>query len=359
MRRAILLVAVMAAAVLVGSAAVAYAQQPDSPQDKAAQDKSAQQPNTPQDKAAQQPATPQDKAAQDKAGTPPAPADQATTTPSGGAANTAPPSPQNASAPQKASGSPVTSENHSWGGYHWARTSDPFTLKLGNNLSSEYYLSNASYDWAKSTVLDTSIVPGQSNARKCRATPGQDEVCNANYGQNGWLGLASIWLQSGTTHITQGTVKLNDTYFNTPTYNTPAWRQMVTCQEVAHTFGLDHQDTTFGNTNLGTCMDYTNNPLGPPSNVDPNTHDYDELNTIYTHLDPSTTIGASAVGKVPSGNPNDPSNEPGDTPGEWGREVSRSADGRHSLYELDLPNGGKKVTHVRWTEEEAPKHKKA
>src|SRR5918911_670156 len=149
MRRAILLVAVMAAAVLVGSAAVAYAQQPH---------------------------TPQDKAAQDKGGTPPAPADPTTTTPSGGAANTAPPSPQNASAPQKASGSPVTSENHSWGGYHWARTSDPFTLKVGNNLSSGWqnYLSNASYDWAKSTVLDTSIVAGQSKG-KCRATLGRDE----------------------------------------------------------------------------------------------------------------------------------------------------------------------------------------
>src|SRR5919202_1115328 len=180
MRRAILLVAVMAAAVLVGSAAVAYAQQPD---------------------------TPQDKAAQDKGGTPPAPADQTTTTPSGGAANAAPPSPQNASAPQKASGSPVTSENHSWGGYHWARQNNPFTLKLGNNLSSNWptYLNAAALDWNKANPLETSSVRGQSNARKCRATPGQDEVCDANYGQNGWLGLASIWLQRGTTHITQGT----------------------------------------------------------------------------------------------------------------------------------------------------------
>jgi hypothetical protein len=351
MRRAILLVAVMAAAVLVGSAAVAYAQQPATPQDRAAQDK-----------AAQQPATPQDKAAQDKGGTPPAPADQTTpATPSGGAANTAPPSPQNASGPQKASGSPVTSENHSWGGYHWARQNNPFTLKLGNNLSSNWptYLNAAALDWNKANPLETSIVRGQSNARKCRATPGQDEVCDANYGQNGWLGLASIWLSG--SHITQGTVKLNDTYFGQPPYNTDAWKQMVTCQEVAHTFGLDHQDETFGNTNLGTCMDYTNNPLGPPSNVDPNQHDYDELNTIYSHLDPSTTIGASTAGKVPPGNPNDdPSNEPGDSPGEWGREVSRSANGRASIYELDLPNnGGKKVTHVRWTEEEAAKHKKA
>ena len=202
-------------------------------------------------------------------------------------------------------------------------------------------------------MLDTTIDAGQSRG-KCRPTLGRDEVCDANYGQNGWLGVATIWLTG--SHITQGTVKLNDTYFNTPTYNTPAWRNLVSCQEVGHTLGLDHQDTNFNNANLGTCMDYTNDPS---TNQYPNQHDYDELNTIYSHLDPSTTIGASTAGKVPSGNPNDPSNEPGDSPGEWGREVSRSADGRHSVYELDLPNGGKKVTHVRWIEEEAAKHKKA
>ena len=29
-----------------------------------------------------------------------------------------------------------TSANHAWGNYHWARTSNPFTIKLGDNLSS-------------------------------------------------------------------------------------------------------------------------------------------------------------------------------------------------------------------------------
>src|SRR5438094_52420 len=28
--------------------------------------------------------------------------------------------------------------NHSWGGYHWARTANPFTLTLGDNLSSTW-----------------------------------------------------------------------------------------------------------------------------------------------------------------------------------------------------------------------------
>src|SRR5215217_2668390 len=100
--------------------------------------------------------------------------------------------------------------NHSWGGYHWARTSNPFTVKLGDNLSSGWktYLRTASSDWSKSTVLDTTVVAGQASGR-CKATSGRVEVCNGSYGQNGWLGVASIWLASNSKHITQGTVKLN------------------------------------------------------------------------------------------------------------------------------------------------------
>ena len=49
--------------------------------------------------------------------------------------------------------------NHSWGGYHWARRSNPFTVKLGDNVSSQWdsILGTTSTDWSKSTVLDTRI----------------------------------------------------------------------------------------------------------------------------------------------------------------------------------------------------------
>ena len=30
------------------------------------------------------------------------------------------------------------SANHSWGNYHWARTINPFTLKLGDNVTSAW-----------------------------------------------------------------------------------------------------------------------------------------------------------------------------------------------------------------------------
>jgi hypothetical protein len=44
------------------------------------------------------------------------------------------------------------------------------------------------------------------------------------------------------------------------TDDSPEWRQMVNCQEIRHTFGLEHQDEDFYNANLNTCMDYTTDP---------------------------------------------------------------------------------------------------
>lgn len=32
----------------------------------------------------------------------------------------------------------VTLANHSWGGYHWARTSNPFTLKVGDAVNATH-----------------------------------------------------------------------------------------------------------------------------------------------------------------------------------------------------------------------------
>jgi hypothetical protein len=239
-----------------------------------------------------------------------------------------------------AAGVSTVMANHSWGGYHWARTSNPFTLKLGDNVNSTWdpYLVQASSDWSKSTVLDTTIVAGGTNPRNCKATSGRVEVCNSTYGNNGWLGVASISITGGT-HITKGSVKMNDTYFNTATYNTPAWRQMVVCQEVGHTFGLDHQDENFSNPNLGTCMDYTSDPS---TNQHPNQHDYDELQTIYAHLDSSTTIGMSASSSFYAVDIDHTA------PRTWGRLVRQSNGGRTEVYELELGAGAKTVTFVVW-----------
>lgn len=246
----------------------------------------------------------------------------------------------------------VASATHSWGGYHWARTANPFTLKLGDNLTTadwKSHFAQASSDWnSGGSPLTTAIVAGQSN-RNCRMIAGTTQVCNAGYGFNGWLGLATINITGGT-HITQGSAKMNDSYFNTSTYNNPNERQHVVCQEIAHTFGLDHQSTD--GSSLNTCMDYFSNTganAGSTLSTKPNAHDFEELNIIYAHLDSTTTLSATT-------SPSSAADvDITDDPNSWGMMVSQSNDGRSSTYERYNRDGSKTVTHVYWSLEAAAK----
>lgn len=239
----------------------------------------------------------------------------------------------------------TTRANHAWSNYHWARTSNPFTLKLGDNLTAadwKSYLRTTSGDWnAGGTPVQTAVVTGQSSKR-CSMVAGTTQVCNGNYGFNGWLGLATINISG--SHITQGSAKMNDSYFSSATYNNPSEKLHVMCQEVAHTFGLGHQSET-GET-LGTCMDYYQNKTNDGISTRPNQHDFDQLNTIYAHLDSTTTLASSATQSAGA-------SEVTDDPNSWGHLVSQSAKGRSSTYERYNSDGSKTITHVFWTEEAA------
>ena len=231
---------------------------------------------------------------------------------------------------------------HSWGGYHWARTAKRFVLPIGDSMTAEWdaHLTIAANDWSASRVLDVQPVETTVNQpQSCRPTLGRVEVCNGWWGFNQWLGIARIWITNGR-HIVQGVAQMNDTYFSLPRYNTLAWRQFVVCQEIGHTFGLDHQDEDFSNPPLGTCMDYSS--VVEP-NQHPDAHDYDQLETIYKHTDTMTTVAPlpGAMTDV------DYTNTP---PGQWGRVVGRDANGRPSKYELDFGGGNKIVTFVFWAQ---------
>ena len=248
-----------------------------------------------------------------------------------------------------------TSANHTWRKYHWARTTSVLSLQVGDNVSSAWdgYLTEAISDWNVSSVLALDRVTGGSSPATCAPTLGRIEACNAAYGDNGWLGIAQIWITSGS-HISQAVTKLNDTYFNTATYNTPAWRRLVTCQEIAHDFGLDHQDERFNNRNLGSCMDYTNDPDGgaggavndDPSNEHPNQHDFDQLLAIYGHRDTTDTAGAASA-SARAARPE---------ASEWGQLVRTSPNNRVQVYERLLGNGNRVITHVFWADLDADAH---
>lgn len=251
-----------------------------------------------------------------------------------------------------------SSANHNWLKYHWSKSTAILSLQVGDNVDNQWdaYLDEAINDWKVSPVLDLFKVSGGADPNVCEPTAGRIEACNAAYGDNGWLGIAQIWISSGS-HISQAVTMLNDTYFQTPTYNTPAWRRLVTCQEIAHDFGLDHQDERFNNTNLGSCMDYTNDPDGGSggadpndlSNEHPNQHDFDQLSAIYGHSD----SGSSGPGK-PGGGGGRPSRPEAAT---WGRLIRSNANNRVQVFERDLGNGNRVITHVFWANLEEDSHK--
>ncbi len=242
------------------------------------------------------------------------------------------------------------SASHSWNNYHWARTSNPFNLKVVDSNTPDWddELNSAKTDWSASDVLN--MIAGASDdtqrARKrCPMVSGQVRSCNASYGYNGWLGLASINISG--SHITQGSSKMNDTYFNTSTYNNPNEKLHVMCQEIGHTFGLGH--TSEDGSSQNTCMDYFSNTganAGSTLSTKPNQHDYDMLSSIYAHLDSTTTIASTAfMGSSASEVTNEPNS--------WGRLTSQTANGRSSTYKREHYDGSETATHVFWTIEAA------
>ncbi|MEO5641625.1 MAG: hypothetical protein ABIQ98_07675 [Sphingomicrobium sp.] len=259
-----------------------------------------------------------------------------------------------------------------WGAYHWATTNGILAVRVNYSITAAVWgssVSGAISDWdngatsfgiADHLTLNPQI--SSADRRKCSPVSGQILVCNYSYGYRGWLGIANIWTSGD--HILQATTRLNDSYFNLTAYNTPAWRNMVACQEIGHDYGLGHQDETNKNYNLGTCMDYTNAPQGGtvdgfvygPNNEHPNIDDFISLNSagMYGHFDATSTatfaasatnFGIRAVGQAA------PST--GDAPGglskaEWGTPIHRDAKGRADTFVRQLGGGHKLLTHVFW-----------
>ncbi|MCA1719381.1 MAG: hypothetical protein LC781_22025 [Actinobacteria bacterium] len=265
----------------------------------------------------------------------------------------------------------VTIEQHNWSTYHWGRTNTPFTLTLGDNVTADWdsYLNNAAglptpfsgNDWSDSTVLNAPVDTGNVSRRalkrkKCPYTLGRVEVCNAAYGDNGWSGLAQIWLDS-SGHIVAGVAKMNDTKIS----STDTWkRRHVMCQEVGHTFGLGH--TSENGTSQLTCMDYS----GSQDSQWPNQHDYDELSAIYDpgfkwpdgysdntaplagHTDTTSTVGTSSASKLPAAANRDNY----DTRAKWGQLKHRDEAGKHAVFEREFSDGTKLVTFVEVEDQE-------
>jgi hypothetical protein len=182
--------------------------------------------------------------------------------------------------------------NHSWGTYHWARTANPMPLQVIDSVTSFWNqeLVIAIDEWNASVALDMSITSANDSRktrRRCRMEDGKIRVCNHSYGNNGWLGLATIGID-GNGHIDKGTAQMNDSYSSY--WQDPDEKRHVMCQEVGHLFGLGH--TSEDGTSQKTCMDYSSDP----QSISPNSHDYNQLSSIYSHTDAYDSFIAAGGG---------------------------------------------------------------
>lgn len=153
---------------------------------------------------------------------------------------------------------------HRWGCWKYA---DAFVYWYNGGTGDYWNIYNEeaitdSNSWENSTDID--FIPVSS--------PGSTDHINAfngAYGQNGWLGLASIVSYSGCT-IRNGRVQLNQTYLDNGSY-TRTNKKHVACQEIGHLLGLNHNRSS-----TTTCMNDT--ILTAPF---PNAHDQSLVNSIY------------------------------------------------------------------------------
>jgi len=173
---------------------------------------------------------------------------------------------------------------------------------------------------------------------------GQIRVCNASYGFNGWLGLATIGIQGG--HITQGTAKVNDSYSSY--WADPNEKRHVMCQEIGHLFGLDH--TTTDGSSQETCMDYSSDP----ESISPSPADYAMLEAIYVELDIIDDGETSGTCNAPPGKgcnkPNAGVGEGSDGPPPMGVRVHQ--DEHEEIWVAPRAGGGLWIHHVRLVPDE-------
>jgi predicted Zn-dependent protease len=157
--------------------------------------------------------------------------------------------------------------------YHWASRTVGYANPVEENANGNVVRNEQDYKNAFNGSVSSSVWDSPNTV--INLTGGtQLRLFYDAYGINGWLGLATI---SGIRNCVIGSAssKLNDSYLRDTTRYSQTAVDHVACQEVGHTFGLDHNRQA-----PDTCMNDTLLTAGNRINQ----HDKDQLASIYANI---------------------------------------------------------------------------
>lgn len=176
-----------------------------------------------------------------------------------------------------------------WSVYHWYRSDDAeLVLDIGDCHSP-----TSRTNWSgllSEVVANWNDIPNGGNSpyigfRKTNCGGADIKSYNDDYGNTGWLGLATLSIGKGKGyHIRSAESQVNEYYVAYPGYynfdEAIEW-QHVLCQEIGHTFGVGHNRPGDSDGNYdNTCMNDVVFPLRYPT---ANKYEYDLLNSMYEH----------------------------------------------------------------------------
>jgi hypothetical protein len=160
---------------------------------------------------------------------------------------------------------------------HWASTSNPVQVDLGDNLSDPTWDSLKgvpSFVWSLTPAAPGRLGPNsyvRVNTRAGGLSANEVEMHDAPYGLNGWVGEATLEAIDSLGHIRDATVRLNESYALSRSEKHAAINH-----EIGHVLGLDHEQGTV----MCAVLCGIENPVG---------HDYDIVNMVNHHLDGYST----------------------------------------------------------------------